>query len=124
MGGLYADDDLKKLIDSHAQTLATVAVAVNDIKNIFDSQSQISANVAIATTNIAVATTNITWIIKTYGEQCTTITTMERKIEDQKAEIGNLKAEFWKYIGIGIGASATISAFIALLPFIARALGS
>lgn len=115
--GLYTDADIKKIIDAQAQSVAIVAVAVNDIKNICDSQSQISANVAVATTNIAVATTNITWIIKTYGEQCTTIDALEK-------EIGDLKSEFWKYIGIGIGVSAAISAFIALLPTIIRAFGS
>ena len=115
--GLYTDADIKKLIETQVQSIATIATVVNDIKNIVESQSQISANVSVATTNIAVSTTNISWIIKTYGEQCTTIDALEK-------ELSNLKAELWKYIGIGIGVSAAISAFIALLPTIIRAFGS
>jgi hypothetical protein len=88
-----------------------------DIRKIVDAQAIISANLAVASTNLALASNNIDWIIKNY-------TAEYKKLEAIQTEIADLKTTFWKYIGIGIGASATISFIIAVLPYLLRAIGS
>jgi hypothetical protein len=82
----------------------------DDISKLIQAQSTISENVAVAATNI-------TWVIKTYNDQWVKLVNLQK-------EVGDLKAEIWKYIGIGIGASATISFIIAVLPYLLRMIGS
>lgn len=82
----------------------------DDISKLITTQSDISANVAVAKNNIE-------WIVKTYNTQCEKVTTLQK-------EVGDLKSEIWKYIGIGIGASAGISFTIAVLPYLLRMIGS
>jgi len=79
------------------------------ISKLIDTQSKISEAVAVTATNMV-------WMIKTYNAQCEKLTTLQK-------EVGDLKIDFWKYIGIGIGASAGISFFIAVLPYLIRITG-
>lgn len=81
-----------------------------DVSKLISSQSEISSN-------LAVATNNIVWIVKTYNTEYEKLTTLQK-------EVGDLKSTIWKYIGIGLGASATISFVIAVLPYLLRMIGS
>ena len=80
----------------------------DDIKQIVDAQTTITANLAAASTNLAVASNNIDWIVKTYS-------TEYKKITDMQLEVSDLKAIFWKYIGIGAGISISVSFVITLV---------
>ena len=80
----------------------------DDIKQIVDAQTTITANLAAASTNLAVASNNIDWIVKTYS-------TEYKKITDMQLEVSDLKAIFWKYIGIGTGISISVSFVITLV---------
>jgi hypothetical protein len=75
----------------------------DDISKLISSQAEISSNVAVAATNIE-------WIVKTYNAQCEKITILQK-------EVGDLKTTFWKYIGIGIGASTGISFTISVIAY-------
>lgn len=85
----------------------------DDVKTLIRTQAEITANLALASTNLAVASNNIDWIVKTYS-------TEYKKLSDLQLEMSNIKSTMWKYIGIGIGASAAISFIIAVLPYILR----
>jgi hypothetical protein len=89
----------------------------DDIRKIVDAQAIICANLAVASTNLAVASNNIDWVVKTYATEYT-------KLAELQIELGKLKNDFWKYVGIGIGASAAISIFITILPYIVKSSGS
>jgi hypothetical protein len=81
-----------------------------DVRKLIDSQAQITTNLAVASTNLAIASNNIDWIVKTYSAEYT-------KLAALQLEMNSLKTTFWKYIGIGIGASAAISFIIAVISF-------
>ena len=42
---------------------------------------------------------------------------IDSQVELQKKEIADIRAELWKYIGIGIGASTGVSLFITIMLF-------
>jgi hypothetical protein len=82
-----------------------------DFKKILTTQGDIQKDVAVANTNLE-------WIVKNYQNQCKELETLKATCETLKTELGNLKNEVWKYIGIGIGAMAVVSILISLLPTI------
>jgi len=51
------------------------------------------------------------------------VDTLDNQIVIQKREISDLRTELWKYIGIGIGASAGVSFAISIAIYLLRIVG-
>jgi hypothetical protein len=80
----------------------------DDVKILIRSQAEITANLALASTNLAVASNNIDWIVKTYS-------TEYKKMTDLQLEVAEIKGTLLKYIGIGTGVSIAVSFVVTLL---------
>ena len=61
---------------------------------------------------------------KSLGTIDRTLELVATQIELQKTEISNLKAELWKYIGIGIGASAGVSFAVSIALYFLKLKGA
>ena len=82
-----------------------------DFKKILTTQGDIQKDVAVANTNLE-------WIVKNYQNQCKELETLKTTCDTLQKELNSLKSEVWKYIGIGIGAMAVVSILVSLLPSI------
>jgi len=79
-----------------------------DFKKILSTQGDIQ-------TDVAVANTNLKWIVENYKNQCDEFKKLQTTCDNLTDKYNDLRADMGKYIGIGIGLAAAISLLISLL---------
>lgn len=93
-----------------------------DFKKILDTQGNIQKDVAVAANNL-------NWIIENYKNQCKEIESLQTEIANIKKTHNedidavkkmytDLKAEVWKYVGVGAGAVTAAGVIIMIINFV------
>jgi polyhydroxyalkanoate synthesis regulator phasin len=88
-----------------------------DFKKILNTQGDIQKDVAVAANNL-------NWIIENYKNQCKEMEQLRTEVDNLKTKYNDLKAEVWKYVGVGAGAVTAIYLFIAVFQFFRSGLGA